>query len=197
MNIGENIKKHRKNRGLTQVQLAKEIKKSESTIQKYESNSVIPDFSTLADISNILRVDINELIGIESGVNVNDNRDNIKKSIDKEISKTLDATTEEKLKFESKMDYLYKTYFSDLFFWKTSKLNAVEFFKFILSMCSVNEAQDLTERDIEEISILFYRVLQLKSAERYSLTKGNEVIPGHIEIYENRSFLSCNNTKDE
>ncbi len=61
MNIGENIKKYRKLKGLTQVQLAKEINKSESTIQKYESNSVTPDFSILNDIAAALECTVYDL----------------------------------------------------------------------------------------------------------------------------------------
>lgn len=84
MNIGKNIKKYRNISGLTQIQLAKKIEKSESTIQKYESNAVTPDFSTLADISNVLEVDINELLEIDSNIDKN-NSYNMKKSIRKNI----------------------------------------------------------------------------------------------------------------
>lgn len=54
MNIGDNIKKYRKLAGITQVKLAKEINKSESTIRKYEANDVKPDFATLDDIAEAL-----------------------------------------------------------------------------------------------------------------------------------------------
>ena len=61
MIIGDNIKKHRKLKGLTQVQLAKVINKSESTIQKYESNSVTPDLAVLNDISEALNCNLFDL----------------------------------------------------------------------------------------------------------------------------------------
>lgn len=54
MNIGDNIKKYRKIAGITQVKLAKEINKSESTIRKYEANDVKPDFATLDNIAEAL-----------------------------------------------------------------------------------------------------------------------------------------------
>lgn len=63
INIGENIKKYRKERKLTQIGLAEVLSKSESTIQKYESGKVIPDTSTLIKIAVALDVNIADLLG--------------------------------------------------------------------------------------------------------------------------------------
>lgn len=62
MNIGDNIKKYRKLAHITQVQLAEKIKKSVSTVQKYESNTVKPDFSVLDDIANVLGCTLIDLV---------------------------------------------------------------------------------------------------------------------------------------
>ncbi|MBC8059304.1 MAG: helix-turn-helix transcriptional regulator [Clostridiaceae bacterium] len=69
MNLSENIKKYRKEKKVTQKELAKKLNKSESTIQKYESGSVTPDIKTLTDIAEILGVTINDLIGLGNEYN--------------------------------------------------------------------------------------------------------------------------------
>lgn len=62
MTIGDNIKKYRKLARMTQVELAQKINKSESTIRKYESNNVKPDFSVLDDIANVLGCTLIDLV---------------------------------------------------------------------------------------------------------------------------------------
>lgn len=62
MTIGDNIKKYRKLAGITQVELAQKINKSESTIRKYEANNVNPDFSVLDDIANVLGCTLIDLV---------------------------------------------------------------------------------------------------------------------------------------
>ncbi|WP_462392469.1 helix-turn-helix domain-containing protein [Clostridium cadaveris] len=62
MNIGNNIKKYRKLAHITQVQLAQKINKSESTIQKYELNSVKPDFTVLDAIAEVLGCSLMDLV---------------------------------------------------------------------------------------------------------------------------------------
>jgi len=63
LNIGENIKKYRKEKKITQTKLAALIAKSESTIQKYEGGSVVPDIVTLTKIAAVLGKSINDLVG--------------------------------------------------------------------------------------------------------------------------------------
>ncbi|MBU3203741.1 helix-turn-helix domain-containing protein [Clostridium algidicarnis] len=62
MSIGENIKKYRKDRKITQIQLARMIYKSESTIQKYESDLVTPNIEILGKIAEALDVTLASLI---------------------------------------------------------------------------------------------------------------------------------------
>lgn len=56
MNIGDNIKKYRKDMNLTQKQLGEMINKSTIAIRKYESNDTIPPFDVLEEISKVLDV---------------------------------------------------------------------------------------------------------------------------------------------
>lgn len=56
MTIGEYIKQYRKDKKLTQQQLADLTNRSKSTIEKYESNKIIPSFKVLEEIAKVLDV---------------------------------------------------------------------------------------------------------------------------------------------
>lgn len=60
--IGENIKTYRKRNGYTQTELGIKIGKSESTIRKYESGAVEPNFETLNKIASVLNISKYELL---------------------------------------------------------------------------------------------------------------------------------------
>lgn len=67
MSVGENIKKYRKEKGITQTQLGKIIGKSLRMIQKYEAvdnteNSVTPSIELLQKIAEALEIPINSLL---------------------------------------------------------------------------------------------------------------------------------------
>ena len=61
MNIGDNIKKYRKQNKLTQKELGDLINKSTISIRKYESNKIVPSLGVLDDISKALNVPVNYL----------------------------------------------------------------------------------------------------------------------------------------
>lgn len=61
MNIGDNIKKYRKQNKITQTELANKLNKSLRTIQKYENNDITPSISILNDIASALNITINDL----------------------------------------------------------------------------------------------------------------------------------------
>lgn len=54
MNIGEKIKLLRKEKGLTQKELAEMIHKSEITVRKYEANDISMNVNVFIDILNAL-----------------------------------------------------------------------------------------------------------------------------------------------
>lgn len=64
MSIGENIKLYRNKKGLTQPELGKLIHKSESSIRKYESDTVTPSIDILNELANKLGITINDLLGL-------------------------------------------------------------------------------------------------------------------------------------
>jgi len=73
LKIGSNIKIFRKKMKLTQTALANIVNKSESSIQKYESGAVTPDFETLNKIAEALGCSLKDLINDSAQFNLVDN----------------------------------------------------------------------------------------------------------------------------
>ncbi len=63
MSIGENIKKIRKSKGLTQKELGELLGKTQQFIAKLEKDMHSPNFATLHKVANALDVYISDLIG--------------------------------------------------------------------------------------------------------------------------------------
>ena len=62
MSIGENIKIHRKYKGLTQKQLADKIGVSEITVRRYEKNNNIPNVAIIDKFAAALEISVFELL---------------------------------------------------------------------------------------------------------------------------------------
>lgn len=63
MDIGKELQKHRKNKGLTQEELGKILNVSRQTISKWETSRGFPDISNLIWLCDIYNVSLDELIG--------------------------------------------------------------------------------------------------------------------------------------
>jgi len=74
--IGEFISDCRKEKGLTQEQLAEKLGVSSKSISRWENGNTLPDYSLLKDLCNELDININELL---SGEKIKEN-DYINKS---------------------------------------------------------------------------------------------------------------------
>ena len=61
--IGENIRKWREVRGLSQEQLAHRIGKTRSAVSQYESGKIIPRMGAIEDMARVLGVKKAEIIG--------------------------------------------------------------------------------------------------------------------------------------
>lgn len=93
MDIGNNLKNIRKEKGLTQVALSKILNKSESIIQKYESGKVVPSIDILNEISDVLGIHISKLIGnITFGSRLKELREK-KQLTESDLAKNLDIST--------------------------------------------------------------------------------------------------------
>lgn len=62
MNFGDNLRNLRISRGLTQMELAKELATSQSSITAWEVGAREPNFSTISRIANYFHVPISSLM---------------------------------------------------------------------------------------------------------------------------------------
>lgn len=63
MTLGQNIKKYRKEKNMTQAQLARKIDSTDSAITRYETNTREPSIDILNKIAAALGVTIGKLVG--------------------------------------------------------------------------------------------------------------------------------------
>ena len=80
MNIGSNIKKLRRERDITQEQLAEYLNISVSAISQWECDKTAPDISLLAPLANIFAVSADKILGIDIDVKQKRIQEIIKKS---------------------------------------------------------------------------------------------------------------------
>lgn len=64
--FGENLKKLRKQKGLSQEDLAARLHVARQTISKWEKNSSVPDADILIRLAEILEVSVSELLDIKT-----------------------------------------------------------------------------------------------------------------------------------
>ncbi len=160
MTLGEKIKFYRNKLNLSQEELAKKCNLSRNAIYNYEKNKRTPTISILIIISKALNISPTDLLDIN----------NTGKTSLFELD-TINAEKENTNNPESEITELYNKYFLDLFKWKTVNMTPHDYFKFILSLYPLNETTNLTEEDLNELSILFYRFLTLKAYERNAITE--------------------------
>lgn len=82
--VGEKIKYYRKERGLTQRELAEKTKMSRSHIASIEGGAYTPSLTTLSEIANVLGVDSAILLSGEP------NNSGLTRRDEKDIEKTLE-----------------------------------------------------------------------------------------------------------
>ena len=63
--VGENLKYARKNKGLTQAQLAKELNKYQSDYSEYETGKIQLDYEKIAYLCKRLDITPNDLFGFD------------------------------------------------------------------------------------------------------------------------------------
>ncbi|MCM1296487.1 MAG: helix-turn-helix domain-containing protein [Muribaculaceae bacterium] len=66
--IGQRIRQFRKDKGLSQTELANKISKSLRTVQKYEKGEIEVAISVISDIAAALDIPSSEILGYQSGV---------------------------------------------------------------------------------------------------------------------------------
>ena len=63
MSIGKNIRRLRKEAGMSQEQLGAKLGKTRSAVSQYESETIIPRMGVIEDLAQIFRVSKSEIIG--------------------------------------------------------------------------------------------------------------------------------------
>lgn len=190
MILGEKIKFYRNKMNLSQEELANRCDLSRNAIYNYENNKRNPTIAILLKIAENLDMSASELLDNNDSVNSYANKLELIKAIDKDIKNTIDVEKEKSTQYELEMNELYNKSFFDLFNWKTIKMEPHDYFKFVLSLCPLDEINNFTEEDLHELSILFYRFVTLKSHERNSLNEDEKIIPGNSKNYEKNNFLT-------
>lgn len=74
MNIGENIKKLRQEKNMTQEELAKLLCVSMQSVSRWENKLNYPDILLLPKLSEIFNVSVDYLLGIKDDRNIDDER---------------------------------------------------------------------------------------------------------------------------
>lgn len=190
MTLGEKIKFYRTKLNLSQEAFAIKCNLSRNAIYNYENNKRTPTISILEAIAEGLNLSSYELLNDCDNQNFYSNKLELIKSIEKDIKNTIDVDKEKNELYQFEMNELYKRYFFDLFNWKTLNMNPHDYFKFVLSLCPLNQIDNITEEDINELSVLFSRFLDLKYHERNSLNENEKILPGNSKKYEKNNFLT-------
>lgn len=65
LQLGEVVRRLRTERGITQLQLARELNVSPQAVSRWENGSTYPDITLLPEIANFFGVSADLLLGIE------------------------------------------------------------------------------------------------------------------------------------
>lgn len=64
--FAENLRKERKNRGMTQIELAGKVGVSQTTVSQWESTEKYPTLDKIYDIANALKISVSALVDTSS-----------------------------------------------------------------------------------------------------------------------------------
>lgn len=95
MNLGENIKKLRKEKGLSQEQLAEMLNVSRQAVSKWESGKTYPDIDNLILLKGIFNVTLDDLIINDDKTKSEDTIESSKSCANNEIEYDRDEEVEE------------------------------------------------------------------------------------------------------
>jgi transcriptional regulator with XRE-family HTH domain len=125
MTIGENIKKYRKDKKITQKQLAELINKNDRTIQKYEKGDIIPPMSVIKEIANILDTAMINLIGHNEELSFKAHVDGFANDVDSYYKSPSDVNLEKEMDemLKAVEDMLSNEYIEKEYGYKYNKLS--------------------------------------------------------------------------
>lgn len=99
--IGCFIKSLRKEKGLTQEQLAEQFQVSQRTVSRWETGSNLPDLDILIEMADYYDVDLRELLDGER------KNEKMNKELEETVLKVADYSNEEKQKLTKRMHVLF------------------------------------------------------------------------------------------
>lgn len=100
-NIGKFIKEMRKNKNLTQEELAEKLGVNNRTVSRWENGKNMPDISLYKPLCEVLGISIEELVNGELT-----NKKNISYSVEKAIINTVSSSKKEKSKMSKIIKFL-------------------------------------------------------------------------------------------
>ena len=99
--IGRFLKDLRKEKNLTQEQLAEQFQISRRTVSRWETGSNLPDLDILIEMADYYDVDLRELLDGES------KSEKMNKELEETVLKVADYSNEEKQKLTKRMHWLF------------------------------------------------------------------------------------------
>ncbi len=99
--IGSFLKELRKEKGLTQEQLAESLGTSRRTVSRWETGSNMPDLDILIDIADFYGVELRELLDGER------KSEKMNKELEETVLKVADYSNDEKIKLTKYMHWVF------------------------------------------------------------------------------------------
>lgn len=169
INIGKNITKFRRNKGITQDELANYIGVSKSSVSKWENNITYPDILLLPQLATLFNISLDELMGYEPQLT----KEDIKKLYNKLAEEFAQKSPNEVL--EECEKYIKKYYSCFEFLKQVVVLYLNHYMLFENKEEILDKARDLCIR-IKEESNDSKLIKEIVSLEALSLTMANKPV---------------------
>ena len=99
--IGKNLQELRKQKGMTQEQLAEHFNVARRTVSRWETGSNMPDLDILIEMSDFYDVDLRELLNGER------TEEKMEKELNETVLKVAEYSNEEKTRFTQRLHWMF------------------------------------------------------------------------------------------
>ncbi|MBR2745745.1 MAG: helix-turn-helix domain-containing protein [Erysipelotrichaceae bacterium] len=101
MKIGKNLQELRKEKGMTQEQLAEHFNVARRTVSRWETGSNMPDLDILIEMADFYDVDLRELLDGER------TEQKMEKELNETVLKVAEYSNEEKTRFITRLHWMF------------------------------------------------------------------------------------------
>lgn len=101
MKIGTFLQELRKEKGLTQEQLAEQLGVARRTVSRWETGANMPDLDILVELSDLYAVDLREILNGER------ERERMNKELKETVLQVADYSSEEKARLMQRMHWMF------------------------------------------------------------------------------------------